>query len=487
MIERYSRPEIAAIFSDENKYATWEKVEVLAVEARAHLESKKKAKKGAQKRTAKGARAAQKKEQVQTIPTLKDAAFIKKHANFSVKEVDKIEEVTHHDVIAFLTVMNSYIDHAWKKEQKEKGAKAKAPSPARFVHYGMTSSDVLDTAFSVQLKAACDILLDDMVKLGKICVRRAREEQDTLAVGRSHGIHAEPMSFGLKFASWAQELHRDYERLKEAQKQIAVGQISGAIGTYSSVDPQIEAYVCKHLGLTFDPTSTQVISRDRHAFLASVLAISAATAERIATEIRHLQRTEVLEAQEPFAKGQKGSSAMPHKKNPITAEKIAGLSRIVKANCQVAFDNVALWHERDISHSSAERVIFADSCIALDHMLQSLIRIVGGLVLFPKHMQKNLDATRGLIYSSKVLLALTDAGLSREEAYAVVQDAAMKTWDAIVEVKPEDAPGARFTSNLLADKRNPLSEKELLAVMDAKKFLHNTKKIYKRLDKLSFS
>lgn len=521
MIERYSRPEIADIFSDETKYTIWKDIEVLAVEARAHLESQKtkkqrtnklskaskktKAAKNAQASLSATARAAQR----DAVPTLKDAAFIKEHASFSVPAIDKVEAQTRHDVIAFLTVMNKSIDRAWKQEQttkrdkkerqsskagskKQQSTKASSkkytlpPSPSRFVHYGMTSSDVLDTAFSVQLKAATDILLKDIKQLAKICIRRAHAEQHTLAVGRSHGIHAEPMSFGLKFASWAQELHRDYERLQEAKKQIAVGQISGAIGTYSSVDPKVEAYVCKHLGLTFDPCSTQVISRDRHAFLASVLAITAATAERIAVEIRHLQKTEVLEAQEPFAKGQKGSSAMPHKKNPITAEKVAGLSRIVKANCQVAYDNVALWHERDISHSSAERVIFADSCIALDHMLQSLIRIVGGLVLYPRHMQKNLDATRGLIYSSKVLLALTDAGLSREEAYAVVQDAAMKTWDAIVAVKPEDAKGAHFVTNLLADKRNPLTEEEIRSVMDAQQFLHNAPKIFKRLDSLKF-
>lgn len=496
MIERYSRPEIADIFSDENKYTIWKEIEVLAVEARAELESKKAARaKGASRNVAAATkRAARASKAVATgtknapkkdaIPTRKDAAFIKKHASFSVSAIDKVELQTRHDVIAFLTVMNKSIDKAWRAEHKDKSPLP--PSPSRFIHYGMTSSDVLDTAFSVQLKAAADILLKDVKQLGKICIRRARAEQNTIAVGRSHGIHAEPMSFGLKFASWAQELHRDYERLKEAKKQIAVGQISGAIGTYSSVDPKIEAYVCRHLGLTFDPCSTQVVSRDRHAYMASVLAITAATAERIATEIRHLQRTEVLEAQEPFAKGQKGSSAMPHKKNPITAEKVVGLSRIVKANCQVAFDNVALWHERDISHSSAERVIFADSFIALDHMLQSLIRIVGGLVLFPRHMQKNLDETRGLIYSSKVLLALTDAGLSREEAYAVVQDSAMKTWDAIVAAKPEDAKGAHFVTNLLADKRNPLSKEELVAVMDAQQFLGNTPKIFKRLDALKF-
>ena len=369
MIDRYARPEMAHIFSLENKYAVWQEIEVLACEAQAELG--------------------------QCGITKEDAAWIREHAGFDRAEVDAIEAVTHHDVIAFLTNMGEHIDAEVPQGE---------PKPSRWVHYGMTSSDLGDTALCYQLVQATDIIIEDVRKLGEICRRRAFEGRNTLCVGRTHGIHAEPMTFGMKFGSWAWELKRDLDRLVDARKNVAFGAISGAVGTYSSIDPFVEEYVCEHLGLAHDPLSTQVISRDHHAYLAGVLATTAATCDRIATEIRSLQKTDTLEVEEPFRKGQKGSSAMPHKRNPITLEKVCGLSRVVKANAQVAFDNVALWHERDISHSSAERVAQADSFMALDHMLTCLIRIVDGLILYPARMKANLDLTRGLIYSSKVLL-----------------------------------------------------------------------------------
>ena len=321
MIDRYTRPEMGHIFSLENKYAIWQEIEVLACEAQAELGK---------------------------IGISKDEAqWIRDHANFEKAKVDEIEEVTRHDVIAFLTNMKEYIDADVPEGE---------PKPSRWVHYGMTSSDLGDTALCYQLTQACDLIIEDVKKLGEICKRRAFEERNTLCAGRTHGIHAEPMTFGMKFGSWAWELKRDLDRLEDARKNVAFGAISGAVGTYSSIEPFVEEYVCEHLGLVHDPLSTQVISRDHHAYLAGVLATTAATCERIATEVRNLQKTDTLEAEEPFRKGQKGSSAMPHKRNPITMEKVCGLSRIVKSNAQVAFDNVALWHERDISHSSAERV-----------------------------------------------------------------------------------------------------------------------------------
>ena len=346
----------------------------------------------------------------------------------------------------------------------------------------MTSSDLGDTALCYQLVQATDILLDDCKKLGEICKRRAFEEKETLCVGRTHGIHAEPMTFGMKFGSWAWELYRDYERLKDAKKNVSFGAISGAVGTYSSIDPRVEQYVCEHLGLNADPLSTQVISRDHHAYLAGVLATTAATCERIATEIRNLQRTDTLEAEEPFRKGQKGSSAMPHKRNPITVEKVCGLSRVVKANAQVAFDNVALWHERDISHSSAERVAQADSFIALDHMFQCLIRIVDGLILYPKQMMANLNKTRGLIYSSKVLLALVDTGITREDAYKIVQTNAMATWHEVQQCEQ----GTTFEEKLLADPACTLSKEELDHIFDPWSFLGRIDHVFDRLEKLEF-
>ena len=447
MIDRYTRPEMGHIFSLENKYAIWQDIEVLACEAQAEL----------------GACGITKEE----------AAWIREHAGFDRAEVDAIEAVTHHDVIAFLTNMGEHIDAAVPQGE---------PKPSRWVHYGMTSSDLGDTALCYQLVQATDIIIEDVRKLGEICRRRAFEERNTLCVGRTHGIHAEPMTFGMKFGSWAWELKRDLDRLVDARKNVAFGAISGAVGTYSSIDPFVEEYVCKHLGLVHDPLSTQVISRDHHAYLAGVLATTAATCDRIATEIRNLQKTDTLEAEEPFRKGQKGSSAMPHKRNPITLEKVCGLSRVVKANAQVAFDNVALWHERDISHSSAERVAQADSFIALDHMLTCLIRIVDGLILYPARMQANLDLTRGLIYSSKVLLALVDTGITREDAYKIVQRNSMAVWDDVHNAV--DGPNLR--ERLEADPECTVSAEKLDEIFDPWDFLTRIDSVFERLEHLSF-
>lgn len=446
MIDRYTGKKMGHIFSLENKYAIWQEIEVLACEAQAELGN--------------------------IGITREEAAWIRSHANFDRVEVDEIEAVTNHDVIAFLTNMGAYID-----AEVPEGS----PKPSRWVHYGMTSTDLGDTALCYQLTQACDVLIDRVRRCAEICKRRAFEERDTLCVGRTHGIHAEPLTFGMKFGSWAWELKRDLDRLKDARKNVAYGAISGAVGTYSSIDPFVEEYVCKRLGLAHDPLSTQVISRDHHAYVAGVLATVAATCERIATEMRALQKTDTLEAEEPFRKGQKGSSAMPHKRNPITAEKICGLSRVVKANAQVAFDNVALWHERDISHSSAERVAQADSFIALDHMLSKLERLLDGMVLYPEQMKFNLNKTRGMLFSSKVLLALVNTGMSREEAYAVVQSNAMQVWSDIQQCRE----GMTFRERLEADPACTLSAEELDRIFDPRSFLTRSDILFDRLEQLN--
>ena len=447
MIDRYTRPEMGHIFSLENKYAIWQEIEVLACEAQAELGN--------------------------IGITKEEAAWIREHAAFNKEEVDAIEAVTNHDVIAFLTNMGEYIDRDVPEGE---------PKPSRWVHFGMTSSDLGDTALCYQLVQATDILIEDCKKLGEICKRRAFEERNTLCVGRTHGIHAEPMTFGMKFGSWAWELKRDYDRLKDARAAVAFGAISGAVGTYSSIEPFVEEYVCKHLGLVHDPLSTQVISRDHHAYLAGVLATTAATCERIATEVRNLHQTATLAPPAPPQQAQHRRSAMPHKRNPITVEKVCGLSRVVKANAQVAFDNVALWHERDISHSSAERVAQADSFIALDHMFQCLTRIVDGLILYPEQMKANLNKTRGLIFSSKVLLALVETGITREEAYAIVQENAMATWREVQQC----AGGTTFREKLEADPRCTVTPEKLDEIFDPWDFLTRIDVVFDRLEQLEF-
>lgn len=449
MIDRYTRPEMGNIFELEHKYEVWQEIEVLACEAHAELG--------------------------ESGITKEEAKWIRDHAKFNKAEVDEIEAVTNHDVIAFLTNMGSYIDADVPEGE---------PKPSRWVHYGMTSSDLGDTALCYQLCEATDILIEDCRKLGEICKRRAFEERNTLCVGRTHGIHAEPMTFGMKFGSWAWELKRDLDRLKDARKNVSFGAISGAVGTYSSIDPRVEEYVCKHLGLVHDPLSTQVISRDHHAYLAGVLATTAATCERIATEIRNLQRTDTLEAEEPFRKGQKGSSAMPHKRNPITAERVCGLARVVKANAQVAFDNVALWFERDISHSGAERVVLADSFTALDYMFGKMQWMLDGLQTYPAKMEHNLWRTKGHIFSSKVLLALVDAGISREDAYVIVQRNAMKVWEDIQNA----VDGPTYRERLEADDEAMalLSQEKLDEIFDPWDFLTRKDVVFDRLQELEF-
>jgi adenylosuccinate lyase len=384
MITRYTRPEMGAIWSDETKFQTWLEIELYACEAQYKL----------------------------GLLSRKDLNTIKRKARFRIRRIEKLESRLHHDVIAFLTNVSEQV----------------GPS-GRFIHFGLTSSDILDTALSVQMVQAADLLLKDLNVLRKALSVQAKRYQNTFMVGRTHGVHAEPITFGLKFLIYLDEISRGIDRLKAARERIRVAKISGAVGTYAQVDPSVEKHVCKQLGLIPARAATQVVQRDRHAEFLTVIALIGATFEKIATEIRHLQRTEVLEAEEPFGKGQKGSSAMPHKKNPILCERITGLARVLRGNAMVGMENVALWHERDISHSSAERVVLPDSTILLDYMAHKLTYVVKGLRVYPKQMQKNLDRTHGLIHSQSILLELIRAGMAREEAYALVQRQAMKTWE----------------------------------------------------------
>ncbi len=383
MIERYTLPEMGKIWQDKFKLDTWLKIEILACEARSKMGE---------------------------IPE-EDVDIIKTKADFDVKRVLEIEETTKHDVIAFLTNVAEYVG-----------------SESRHIHYGMTSSDILDTTLSYQMKTAGEMLLKRLKDLKAALKTRALEHKHTLCVGRSHGIHAEPTTMGLKFALWYEETKRNIKRLENAVDEISVGQISGAVGTFEHLSPKVEEYVCEKMGLKPAPVSTQVIQRDRHAQYLTTLAVIGATLEKIAIEIRHLQRTEVLEAEEYFSKGQKGSSAMPHKRNPIISERITGLSRVLRGNATAAIEDVALWHERDISHSSVERIIVPDSCIALDYMLDLMTRLITNLLVYPDHMLKNLEITRGLVFSQTVMLKLVNKGVSREDAYKLVQTPAMDVW-----------------------------------------------------------
>ncbi|MCH7827294.1 MAG: adenylosuccinate lyase, partial [Bacteroidetes bacterium] len=383
MIDRYTLPEMGKIWDDKFKFETWLKIEILACEVRAKAGDIP-------------------KEDVQTI---------KDKANFEVERILEIEETTKHDVIAFLTNVAEYV----------------GPT-SRHIHYGMTSSDILDTTLSYQMKEAGEILLKQLIELKNALKVRAKELKYTVCVGRTHGIHAEPTSMGLKFAIWFEESKRNITRLKNAIGTISVGQISGVVGTFEHLSPDVEKYVCKKLGLEPASVSTQIIQRDRHAEYLTTLSIIGASLEKIALEVRHLQRTEVLEAEEYFSKGQKGSSAMPHKRNPIVSEKICGLARLLRSNAMASLENIALWHERDISHSSVERVIIPDSTITLNYMLHLMIDLVNKLIIYPENMKANLNLTRGLVLSQTVLLHLVDKGLSREQAYKLVQTAAMDVW-----------------------------------------------------------
>jgi adenylosuccinate lyase len=400
MIPRYSRPEMVAIWSPETKFRIWYKIEAHACDAMADLG---------------------------VIPRANAQAVWKaKDVEFDVARIDEIEAVTKHDVIAFLTHLAEHV-----------GA-----DEARFVHQGMTSSDVLDTCFNVQLVRAADILIADMDRLLAALKRRAFEHKDTLRVGRSHGIHAEPTTMGLTFARFYAEMDRNKSRLIAARKEIATGAISGAVGTFANVDPAVEEHVCKKLGLSPEPISTQVIPRDRHAAFFAALGIVASSIENVATEVRHMQRTEVLEGAEFFSAGQKGSSAMPHKKNPILTENLTGLARTVRMAVVPAMENVTLWHERDISHSSVERAIGPDSTITLDFALHRLTGVIDKMLIYPENMLANMNKFSGLVMSQRVLLALTQAGVSREDSYKMVQRNAMKVWEH----------GKDFKTELLADK-----------------------------------
>lgn len=384
MIERYTLPEMGKVWTDEHRLTLWLQVEIAACEGWA---------------------------KVGKIPP-EAVEVIREKAAFTWERVKEIEDITQHDVIAFLTNVAEHVG-----------------DEAKYIHMGLTSSDVLDTALSMQLVEASDIILAKIEKLISVLGRRAKEHRDTLMMGRTHGIHAEPITLGLKFALWYDEMIRQKQRLVFAREEIRVGKISGAVGTFANVHPQVEEWACLQLNLKPAPVSTQIIQRDRHAFYITTLAGIASSLDKIATELRNLQRTDVREVEEAFAKGQKGSSAMPHKKNPITPERISGLARLLRGNAQVALENVALWHERDISHSSAERVILPDSTIALDYMLHKMIKLIDGLEVFPEQMKANIDKVCGLIFSQRVMLALVDKGMSRETAYEWVQRNALIAWE----------------------------------------------------------
>jgi adenylosuccinate lyase len=381
---------------------------------------------------------------------------IKSRAKFSVERIHEIEKTTDHDVIAFTTNLAESIGEA-----------------ARFVHFGLTSSDVVDTANALQLRDACDLLLQKIDALAAILKRRAFEFKDTPQVGRTHGIHAEPTSFGLVFALWYDEMRRNRQRLWRARDIVAVGKISGAVGAFAHLDPEVEAEVCRKLGLKAAPVSTQIVQRDSYAEYLCTLAIIASSLDKFALQVRHWQRTEVREAQEKFKSGQKGSSAMPHKRNPILSERICGIARLVRANSIVGLENIVLWHERDISHSSAERVVLPDSSIALDYMLHKMAALVDGLVVYPDRMMENLKLTRGLIFSGQLLLALTQAGVARETAYEWVQRDAMKVWDE----------GGDFQSLALANKeiRAHLSEEQIARVFSLETYLRNVDAVFERV------
>ncbi|WP_404781799.1 MULTISPECIES: adenylosuccinate lyase [unclassified Brucella] len=431
MIPRYSRPEMVAIWSPETKFRIWFEIEAYACEALAEL-------------------GVIPKEAARTIWEKGSVA------KFDVARIDEIEAVTKHDVIAFLTHLAEFIG-----------------PDSRFVHQGMTSSDVLDTTLNVQLVRAADLLLADLDRVLEALKKRAFEHKDTVRIGRSHGIHAEPTTMGLTFARFYAEMSRNRARLVAARAEIATGATSGAVGTFANIDPRVEEYVCAKLGLEAEPVSTQVIPRDRHAMFFATLGVIASSMENIAIEIRHMQRTEVLEAEEFFSPGQKGSSAMPHKRNPVLTENLTGLARLVRMSVTPAMENVALWHERDISHSSVERAIGPDTTITLDFALNRLAGVIEKLVIYPDNMLKNMNKFRGLVHSQRVLLALTQAGVSREDAYRLVQRNAMKVWEQ----------GADFLEELLADTevRAALSEEQIREKFDLGYHTKHVDTIFKRV------
>ncbi len=428
MISRYTRTEMGHVWMDEARFERWLQVEIAACEAWSELGK---------------------------IP--KSAlSVIKKKAAFDLARIDEIEAEVKHDVIAFLTAVN-------EKVGKE----------GRYIHKGLTSSDIVDTALSLGMREAADIVIRDIKDLMKVLKKQAHKYKKTPVMGRSHGVHAEPMTFGLKFALWYEEMKRNLERMKRAREVINVGKLSGAVGTFSNVPPRLEEKVLRKLKLKPEPLATQVVQRDRHAEYLGTLAIIAAGIEKISVEIRHLQRTEVREAEEPFSKGQKGSSAMPHKRNPIGCENLSGLARVVRSNAMAALENIPLWHERDISHSSVERVIIPDSAILVDYMLARLTRILSGLHVYPDRMLQNMSASRNLHYSQRVLLALVEKGIARDDAYLMVQRNAMESWEK----------GTDFRERLAADSEitECLSSAELNSLFDLKPYLEHIDYLFKRV------
>ncbi|AJO16920.1 MULTISPECIES: adenylosuccinate lyase [Bacillus] len=409
MIERYSRQEMAAIWTDENRFQAWLEVEILACEAWAELG---------------------------VIPK-EDVKVLREKASFDINRIFEIEQDTRHDVVAFTRAVSETLG-----EEK------------KWVHYGLTSTDVVDTALSYLLKQANDILLKDIERFVDILKEKAKEHKYTVMMGRTHGVHAEPTTFGLKLALWYEEMKRNLERFKQAKEGIEVGKISGAVGTYANIDPFVEQYVCEKLGLKPAPISTQTLQRDRHADYMAALALVATSIEKFAVEIRGLQKSETREVEEFFAKGQKGSSAMPHKRNPIGSENMTGMARVIRGYMLTAYENVPLWHERDISHSSAERIILPDATIALNYMLNRFGNIVKNLTVFPENMKRNMDRTLGLIYSQRVLLALIDTGMAREEAYDTVQPKAMEAWEKQVPFRQLVEAEEKITSRLSPEQIN---------------------------------
>ena len=428
MIERYTRPEMGRIWEPENRFRIWLEIEILAMEAMAR----------------------------DGLVPADALARVKKNAKFDIPRINEIEERVKHDVIAFLTSVAEYVG-----------------DDSRFLHVGMASSDVLDTSFAVQMRQALTLLIRDAKKVFEVLKKRAFEHKNTVMIGRTHGIHAEPVTFGLKMALWADEMRRNIARLNRAREVISVGKLSGAVGTFASIDPSVEEYVCRKLSLRPAPVSTQVVQRDRHAEVFATIAVVGASLEKFATEIRHLQRTEVREAEEHFSKGQKGSSAMPHKRNPVLSENLCGLARLLRGYALTALENVSLWHERDISHSSAERVIAPDATIVLDFSLTRFHDIMESLVVNPDRMKKNIALTHGLLFSQRVMLALAARGLSRERAYEIVQKSAMEAWR-----KEKDLAGLLWKDR---EVRSRMSREEFRELFDGKRYLKYIDVIFDRV------
>jgi len=428
MIERYTRPEMAAIWTEENKFKAWLEVEILACEAWSELGH---------------------------IPK-EDVKLIRQNASFDINRINEIELETRHDVVAFTRAVSETLG----EERK-------------WVHYGLTSTDVVDTALSYLLKQANEILLSDVERFVEVLKEKAQEHKYTVMMGRTHGVHAEPTTFGLKMGLWYEEMKRNLERLKRAAAEVEFGKMSGAVGTFANIDPFVEKYVCEKLGISPAPISTQTLQRDRHAHYMSVLALIATSIEKFAVEVRGLQKSETREVEEYFAKSQKGSSAMPHKRNPIGSENVTGLARLIRGYMVTAYDNVPLWHERDISHSSAERVILPDATIALNYMLNRFANIVKNLTVFPDNMKRNMDRTLGLIYSQRVLLTLINKGMVREEAYDLVQPKAMEAWETQVPFRSLIEGEERITRHL--------SPEEIEDCFDHKHHLKNVDMIFERL------